>query len=514
MDRRYQVFVSSTYDDLIDERKEATQAILKCNCFPAGMELFPASNKAQWSVIKQVIDDSDFYLLIIAGRYGSLGLNDAGKRVSYTEMEFDYALSQGKPIIAMLHRHPEALPAKLSEKGDANVKRLEKFRAKARSGRMVAFWENKDQLHGEIVSSLNKIMSSTPEVMGWVRATSVPSKDSEEETDLLPIIEELRSIHTARKQIDYLGKLSYKLRGECLANKEFTDKFVTLLDAKQSDDIIVSAIDWMPYSLNYKAIEYIKPRADIQTLFNAQCDNGKIRDTELASRVVGLFMLLGIYSVDYAMPIFNALKAGDISTRWRERALKYVACCYRYNGNRMVREDLLNYIKKEINAPKKELSIHDLSVLLAASCDDETAFAEVYDVFTTSDDSVQREIVTSIFDCCGADLYIVTPWIQRMFFELCDRVYSWNDDEITADLLLYCLFTRTYDIYTTDEIYEQLSNFNDDVFYMFFWQLGYGEFGHGTEESYNLDDEEKVRVTQIIKSRKHPRERKLLEHFC
>lgn len=96
MDKRYQVFVSSTYNDLIDERKEATQAILKCNCFPAGMELFPASNKKQWSVIKQVIDDSDFYLLILAGRYGSLGVDDFGTKVGYTEMEFDYALSKGK----------------------------------------------------------------------------------------------------------------------------------------------------------------------------------------------------------------------------------------------------------------------------------------------------------------------------------------------------------------------------------------------------------------------------------
>lgn len=43
---KYQVFVSSTYVDLIEERKEITQAILEANCIPAGMELFPASNKS------------------------------------------------------------------------------------------------------------------------------------------------------------------------------------------------------------------------------------------------------------------------------------------------------------------------------------------------------------------------------------------------------------------------------------------------------------------------------------
>jgi len=47
------------------------------------MELFPASNKKQWTIIKRVIDDSDFYLLIIAGRYGSLGIDDDGNNVIY-----------------------------------------------------------------------------------------------------------------------------------------------------------------------------------------------------------------------------------------------------------------------------------------------------------------------------------------------------------------------------------------------------------------------------------------------
>ena len=68
-DKRYQVFVSSTYDDLQDERKEVMQALLELDCIPAGMELFPASSEDQWSLIKRVIDDCDYYILIIGGRY-------------------------------------------------------------------------------------------------------------------------------------------------------------------------------------------------------------------------------------------------------------------------------------------------------------------------------------------------------------------------------------------------------------------------------------------------------------
>ncbi len=72
MDKRYQVFVNSTYTDLMEERNEVMQALLELNCMPAGMELFPAANEDQWNWIKRVIDESDYYVVIVAGRYGSV----------------------------------------------------------------------------------------------------------------------------------------------------------------------------------------------------------------------------------------------------------------------------------------------------------------------------------------------------------------------------------------------------------------------------------------------------------
>jgi hypothetical protein len=74
---RYQVFVSSTYEDLREERQQATQAILEAGFFPSGMELFPASDDNQWELIKRVIEESDYYIVIVAGRYGSIGPSDS-----------------------------------------------------------------------------------------------------------------------------------------------------------------------------------------------------------------------------------------------------------------------------------------------------------------------------------------------------------------------------------------------------------------------------------------------------
>jgi hypothetical protein len=98
-EQRHQVFVSSTYVDLIEERSEVMQALLELECMPAGMELFPAANDTQWDWIKRVIDESDYYLVIVGGRYGSVS-KDSG--LSFTEMEYRYALETGKPVIGFL----------------------------------------------------------------------------------------------------------------------------------------------------------------------------------------------------------------------------------------------------------------------------------------------------------------------------------------------------------------------------------------------------------------------------
>jgi hypothetical protein len=102
MDKRYQVFVSSTYQDLTNERQEVMQALLELDCIPSGMELFPAATDDQWTLIKRVIDDCDYYIVIVGGRYGSL----APDGISYTELEYRYALERKKPIIAFLHKDP------------------------------------------------------------------------------------------------------------------------------------------------------------------------------------------------------------------------------------------------------------------------------------------------------------------------------------------------------------------------------------------------------------------------
>lgn len=54
-EKKLQVFVSSTYTDLKEERQAAVEAILATGNIPAGMELFTAGNLSQMAVIINAI---------------------------------------------------------------------------------------------------------------------------------------------------------------------------------------------------------------------------------------------------------------------------------------------------------------------------------------------------------------------------------------------------------------------------------------------------------------------------
>lgn len=171
MDKRYQVFVSSTYVDLKDERQKVTQTLMEMDCIPAGMELFPAVDEEQWQFIQKVIDDCDYYIVIVGGRYGSL--TDDG--ISFTEKEYDYALSIGLKVLAFIHERPKNISVEKSDVNSRLVKKLEAFRRKLKSGRMVKMWKSADELPGLVSLSLSKTIKLYPAV-GWIRASHLASE--------------------------------------------------------------------------------------------------------------------------------------------------------------------------------------------------------------------------------------------------------------------------------------------------------------------------------------------------
>lgn len=147
-------------------------ALLELDCMPSGMELFPAANETQWNLIKKVIDDCDYYLLILGGRYGSIGPDG----VSYTEMEYRYALSTGKPTIAFLHRNPGKIIADNTESTAEGKEKLQAFRESVEK-KLCKHWETPQELGSVVSRSLIQLIKSTPAV-GWVRANELADREA------------------------------------------------------------------------------------------------------------------------------------------------------------------------------------------------------------------------------------------------------------------------------------------------------------------------------------------------
>ncbi len=213
MNKKFQVFVSSTYTDLIGERQDTLKSILDLGHIPSGMEGFFAADQEQLSYIKKIIDECDYYVLIVAGRYGSV--DEEG--ISYTEREYDYAVSKGITVLAFVHGDIASLPPVMVDADPDSTQRLKSFRDKVSKRRLVRFWRDREQLKSDIIISLVKAMGDAPGV-GWVRGNLAAT-----ETILTQLnevrneVERLRSenqklIDDAKPKIDDIAGLDESFR--------------------------------------------------------------------------------------------------------------------------------------------------------------------------------------------------------------------------------------------------------------------------------------------------------------
>jgi hypothetical protein len=171
---KYQVFVSSTYDDLKEERKAVTWEVLKANHIPVGMENFAASDDRGWKTIQRAIDRSDYYVVIVAGMYGSV---DPETGISWTQREYEYALAKGVPVLAFV-RDEGTLLAKMTEKDPKRASLLAGFKAKLNNHHRKT-WSELGDLRVEVVHALRNQIdvdeeSETPRP-GWYRGDEIPT---------------------------------------------------------------------------------------------------------------------------------------------------------------------------------------------------------------------------------------------------------------------------------------------------------------------------------------------------
>ncbi len=181
MQKKYTVFLSSTYEDLREERNEVMHTLLEMNCIPCGMEYFPSDSDKQFEFIKTIIDECDYYILIIAGRYGSIGKDG----ISYTEMEYRYAVEKNIPILIFVHSDIGSISLDKSERNEQSRRKLEAFIQDVSKDKMVKYWNGKEDLARKVSTTMVSAIERHPSA-GWTKGSSSLEK-------MIPIWDETES---------------------------------------------------------------------------------------------------------------------------------------------------------------------------------------------------------------------------------------------------------------------------------------------------------------------------------
>lgn len=124
----------------------------------------------------------DYYILILGKRYGSVNEKTG---ISYTEMEYNYAIDKGIPVLVFALDDSVELDAEKVETDDIKRGKLAEFKSKAMGNRLASIWRDQSDLLGKVAIA---IMQAKSEIKrpGWHRG------NDEEKERLLKEIEYLR----------------------------------------------------------------------------------------------------------------------------------------------------------------------------------------------------------------------------------------------------------------------------------------------------------------------------------
>lgn len=235
MKKKLQVFISSTYTDLLQERQAAVEAVLKAGHIPAGMELFASGDESQLETIKRWIRGSDIYMLILGGRYGTI---EPKASLSYVELEYDYAVSEETPTFAVVI-NDAAIEQRVRDRGrevieQEHPKELKLFREKVLSRTSSFFDDPKD-----VKLAVHETLSGFEDrhaFSGWIRAKDVAS--------VTTLVEELSRASLRNRELEKeVRALRTKAeRASKTASEAWTDQdFAAILDLLKPIEVEVSS---------------------------------------------------------------------------------------------------------------------------------------------------------------------------------------------------------------------------------------------------------------------------------
>lgn len=195
--KMYQIFVSSTYSDLINIRDIAYQTILDMGQVPVGYHDIAASNNI-CDTINPLIDNTEIFVLIVGEKYGTI--SSTGN--SYVEDEYNFAVSRGKPVLCFI---------KSDYNNNDNLK-FQSFVQKLLKTHFVSLWNNEDDFRIKLTTSIYNLISQNPPNTYWKKYSSRRMKKETEIEKYFNDLVDVIGLDDKEDNNDILGLMALNLR--------------------------------------------------------------------------------------------------------------------------------------------------------------------------------------------------------------------------------------------------------------------------------------------------------------
>jgi CheY-like chemotaxis protein len=150
------VFLSSTFEDLVDYRTQAALAIERLGQQGIRMEVFGARPLGATEVCSEEIEASDAFIGIYAYRYGSI---PAGTNLSITEQEFNLAYSKKSVFCFLIDENFPWLPRHIED--SPGKEKLAKFKQRLSKALVVDKFTTAEDLAFKVSSALGRHLIAT-----------------------------------------------------------------------------------------------------------------------------------------------------------------------------------------------------------------------------------------------------------------------------------------------------------------------------------------------------------------
>jgi hypothetical protein len=162
LDKRYQVFISTSGSEMQPERMILAQTLVGMGFFSWGLEQRTPLSTA---FARRQVDDCDYVVILLGSQYGEQSVSGVG----YMHLEYIYAVTKQKPMIVFMHEDPLSRDISLQDSKPELREKFQEFRKLLQQEVDQVFtYRSMRDLEMAVRFNMPQMLERYP-VQGWVR---------------------------------------------------------------------------------------------------------------------------------------------------------------------------------------------------------------------------------------------------------------------------------------------------------------------------------------------------------